>query len=82
MRDFSYSPPGSSKRYGRSLVLIPQAGTFVRGSLALVDGTIRGSSSRLLVKFPLEHYELYAHIGTFRDYFLLFLSYKISPPQT
>jgi len=62
MRDLSYSPPGSSKRYGRSLVLTPQAGTFVPGSLALVDGTVRGSSSRFLVEFPLERYELYAHI--------------------
>ena len=61
MRDFSYSPPGSSKRYGRSLVLTPQAGAFVCGGLALVDGAVRGSSSRLLVKFLLERYELYAH---------------------
>jgi len=39
--------------YLRFLVLTPQAGTFIPGGLALVDGTIRGSSSRLLVKFPL-----------------------------
>jgi hypothetical protein len=61
MRDFSYSPPGSSKRYGRSLVLTPRASVFVPGSLALADGTDRGSSSRFLVEFPLERYELYAH---------------------
>jgi hypothetical protein len=61
MRDFSYSPPGSSKRYGRSLVLTPWASAFVPGSLALVDGAIQGSSFRLLVKFLLERYELYAH---------------------
>jgi hypothetical protein len=61
MRDLSYSPPGSSKRYGRSLVLTPWAGALVPDGLALADGTIRGSSSRFLVEFPLEHYELYAH---------------------
>jgi hypothetical protein len=66
MRELSYSPPDPSKRYGRSLVLTPQAGTFVRGGLALADGTVRGSSSRLLIKFPLECYELYAHTPSFQ----------------
>jgi len=61
MRDFSYSPPGSSKRYGSSLVLTPWAGASVTGGQVLVDGTVRGSSSRFLVEFPLERYELYAH---------------------
>jgi hypothetical protein len=67
MRDFSYSPPGSSKRYGRSLVLTPWASAFVPGGLALVDGTVRGSSSRFFVEFPLERYELYAHMFLFTD---------------
>jgi hypothetical protein len=49
-------------RYEKSLVLTPQAGAFVRGGQALADGTIWGSSSRLLVEFLLEHYELYAHM--------------------
>jgi hypothetical protein len=49
MRDFSYSPPGSSKRYERSLVLTPRAGAFVPSSLVLADGTVWGSSSRFLV---------------------------------
>jgi len=48
-------------RYEEFLVLTPQAGAFVRGSQALVDGTVWGSSSRLLIEFPLERYELYAH---------------------
>jgi hypothetical protein len=48
-------------RYEESLVLTPQAGTFVRGGQALADGTVWGSSSRLLVEFLLERYELYAH---------------------
>jgi len=48
-------------RYEESLVLTPQAGAFVRGGQALADGTVWGSSSRLLVEFLLEHYELYAH---------------------
>ena len=51
-------------RYEESLVLTPQAGAFIRGSQALADGTIWGSSSRLLVEFLLEHYELYAHTST------------------
>ena len=50
-----------SMRYEEFLVLTPQAGAFVRGGQALADGTIRGSSSRLLVEFLLERYELYAH---------------------
>jgi len=44
--------------YEKILVLTPQAGAFVRraGALirsgrALADGTVRGSSSRLLVEF-------------------------------
>jgi hypothetical protein len=49
-------------RYEESLILTPQAGAFVCGSQALVDGTVWGSSSRLLVEFLLECYELYAHI--------------------
>jgi hypothetical protein len=48
-------------RYEESLVLTPQAGVFVRGGQALVDRTVWGSSSRLLVVFLLERYELYAH---------------------
>jgi hypothetical protein len=68
MRDFSYSPPGSSKRYGRSLVLTPWAGAFVPSGLALADGTVQGSSFRLLVKFLLERYELYAHTPSFQCY--------------
>ena len=48
-------------RYEESPVLTPQAGAFVCGSQALADGTIWGSSSRLLVEFLLELYELYAH---------------------
>jgi hypothetical protein len=62
MENFLYSPPDPSKRYGRSPVLTPQAGVFVHGGLVLADGTVRGSSSKLLVEFPLERYELYAHI--------------------
>jgi hypothetical protein len=49
-------------RYEKSLVLTPQAGAFVHGGQVLVDGTVWGSFSRLLVEFPLERYELYAHI--------------------
>jgi hypothetical protein len=49
-------------RYEEFLVLTPQAGAFVRGGQALADGTVRGSSSRLLIEFLLERYELYAHI--------------------
>jgi hypothetical protein len=49
-------------RYEQFLVLTPQAGAFVRGSQALADGTVWGSSSRVLVEFLLERYELYAHI--------------------
>jgi hypothetical protein len=52
-------------RYEESLVLTPQAGALVRGGQALVDGTVWGSSSRLLVEFLLEHYELYAHNALF-----------------
>jgi hypothetical protein len=48
-------------RYEESLVLTPQANAFVRGGQALVDGTVWGSSSRLLIEFLLERYELYAH---------------------
>jgi hypothetical protein len=48
-------------RYEEFLVLTPQAGAFVRGGQALADGTVWGSSSRLLVEFLLECYELYAH---------------------
>jgi hypothetical protein len=48
-------------RYEEFLVLTHQAGAFVRGGQVLVDGTIWGSSLRLLVEFPLERYELYAH---------------------
>jgi hypothetical protein len=48
-------------RYKEFLVLTPQAGAFVRGGQALADGTVWGSSSRLLVEFLLEHYQLYAH---------------------
>ena len=53
-------------RYEESLVLTPQAGAFVRGGQALADGTIWGSSSRLLVEFLLERYELYAHTKQIR----------------
>jgi len=49
-------------RYEESFVLTPQAGAFVHGGQALVDGIVWGSSSRLLDDFLLEHYELYAHI--------------------
>jgi hypothetical protein len=66
MENFSYSPPDPSKRYGRSPVLTPQASVFVHGGLVLADGTVRGSSSRLLVEFPLERYELYAHTPSFQ----------------
>jgi hypothetical protein len=48
-------------RYEEFLVLTPQAGAFVRGGQALADGTVWGSSLRLLVEFLLERYELYAH---------------------
>jgi hypothetical protein len=48
-------------RYEEFLILTPQAGAFARGGQALVDGTVWGSSSRLLVEFPLECYKLYAH---------------------
>jgi hypothetical protein len=34
---------------------------LIRSGQALADGTVRGSSSRLLVEFLQEHYELYAH---------------------
>jgi hypothetical protein len=47
-------------RYEEFLVLTPQAGAFVRGGRALADGTVRGSSSRLLVEFLQERYE-HAH---------------------
>jgi len=54
--------------YEEILVLTSQAGAFVRraGALvrigrALVDGIVRGSSSRLLVEFLQERYERYAH---------------------
>jgi hypothetical protein len=47
--------------YEKSLVLTPQAGAFVHGGQALADGTVWGSSSRLLVEFLLERYDLYAH---------------------
>jgi hypothetical protein len=68
MENFLYSPPDPSKRYGSSLVLTPQASAFVHGGLVLADGTVQGSSSRLLVEFPLERYELYAHIAkTYRE---------------
>jgi len=40
MRDLSYSPPGSSKRYGSSLILTPWAGAFIPGGLARADGTV------------------------------------------
>jgi hypothetical protein len=66
MRDFLYSPPGSSKRYGSSLILTPWTSAFVTGGQALVDGTVPGSSSRFLVEFPLERYELYAHTPSFQ----------------
>jgi hypothetical protein len=49
-------------RYEEFLVLTPQASAFIRGGQALADGTVWGSSSRLLVEFLLERYELYAHI--------------------
>ena len=49
---------GGVRRMRRILVLTPQAGAFVRragviirSGLALADGTVRGSSSRLLVEF-------------------------------
>jgi hypothetical protein len=58
-------------RYEGSLVPTPHAGAFVPGGQALVDGTVRGSSSRLLVKFHLERYELYAHISDIVDGFVL-----------
>jgi hypothetical protein len=48
-------------RYEEFLILTPQAGEFVRGGQALADGTVWGSSLRLLVEFLLECYELYAH---------------------
>jgi hypothetical protein len=48
-------------RYEEFLVLTSQAGAFVRGGQVLADGTVQGSSTRLLVEFPLECYELYAH---------------------
>jgi len=54
--------------YEEILVLTPLAGAFSRraGALihsgkALADGTVRGSSSRLLVEFLQERYEQYAH---------------------
>ena len=53
-------------RYEESFVLTPQAGAFVHGGQALVDGIIWGSSSRLLVEFLLERYELYAHTPSFQ----------------
>jgi hypothetical protein len=53
-------------RYEEFLELTPQAGTFVRGGKALAGGTIWGSSSRLLVEFFLERYELYAHTPSFQ----------------
>jgi hypothetical protein len=49
-------------RYEEFLVLTPQASAFVCGSQALADGTVWGSSSRLLVEFLLERYELYAQM--------------------
>jgi hypothetical protein len=49
-------------RYEEILVLTPQAGAFVRGGWALADGTVQGSSSRLLVEFLQERYERYAHM--------------------
>jgi hypothetical protein len=49
---------GGVRRMRRILVLTPSAGAFVRragviirSGLALADGTIRGSSSRLLAEF-------------------------------
>ena len=48
-------------RYEESLVLTPQASAFNRGGQAVADGTVWGSSSRLLIEFLLERYELYAH---------------------
>jgi hypothetical protein len=58
--------------YEEILVLTPQAGAFVRraGALfrsgrALADGTVLGSSSRLLVEFLQERYERYAHTNPF-----------------
>jgi hypothetical protein len=49
--EFLVLTPQSSKRYESSLILTPQAGAFVRGGQALADGTVWGSSSRILVEF-------------------------------
>jgi hypothetical protein len=48
-------------RYEEFLVLTPWASTFVRGGQVLADGTVWGSSLRLLIEFLLERYDLYAH---------------------
>jgi hypothetical protein len=82
MENFSYSPPDPSKRYGRSLVLTPQAGVFVHGGLVLVDGTFWGFSLRLLEEFLLEGYELYTHMDHASGFSFVFHQTSISSEET